>query len=131
MPVYQSSLGPTSCGNNTAELTGFAEANRWAVPFIPRGARLRILFDSTHAARVTAGVAHATRNIALSRNCNELLLQLNCNFHVSAHHVFGHAGRAGNECADAAASLGVRGLISENNVPNFWPERGFFCATPF
>ena len=28
---------------------------------------------------------------------------------------FGHAGDAGNECADTAAFLGMRGLISENN----------------
>ena len=48
-----------------------------------------------------------------------LLLRLKCNSHVSAHHVFCHAGNAGNECADVAASLGMRGFISENNVPIF------------
>ena len=76
-------------------------------------------FDSKHAARVTLGVAHAKRNIALSRTCNELLSRLKCNFRDSAHHVFGLAGSAGNECADAAASLGMRGLISETNDPSF------------
>ena len=111
-----------SCSNNTAELTGCAEALRWANSFIPRGARFRIIFDSKHAARVTLGVAHAKRNIELARRCNELLVRLKCNIHVSAHHVFGHAGNAGNECADVA-SLGMRGFISENNVPLFWPER--------
>ena len=50
---------------------------------------MRILYDSKHAARVTIGIAHAKINIALARTCNELLFQLKCNFHVSAHHVFG------------------------------------------
>ena len=45
-------LGATSCRNSTAELSGFAEALRWANSFIPRGVRLRILFDSKHAASV-------------------------------------------------------------------------------
>ena len=72
-PRLPSFLGATSCSNNTAELTGFAEAVRWANSFILRGARLRILFDSKHAARVTVGVAHVKRNIALARTCKELL----------------------------------------------------------
>ena len=119
-------LRATSCSNNTAELSGFAEAIRWANSFIPRGARLCILFDSKHAARVTVGTAHAKKNLSLARTCNELLLRLTCNFHVSVHHVSGHAGNTGDECADAAASLGMRGFVSVNNVPVFWPERGLF-----
>ena len=51
--------GATSYSNNTAELTGLAEAFRWANFFILRGARLRIFFDPKHAARNTLGVAHA------------------------------------------------------------------------
>ena len=42
------------------------------------------------------------------------------------HHVYGHAGKTGNECAEAAACLGMRGFVSENNVPIFWLERGLF-----
>ena len=53
-----------------------------AQSFIFRGDRLRILFDSKHAARVTIGVAHAVRTIALARTCNELLLRLKCIFHI-------------------------------------------------
>ena len=94
--------------NNTAELTGLAEAIRWDDFFIPRVARLRTPFDSKHAARVTLGVAHAKNNIALACTWNTLLLHLECKFHFSANHVFSHAGNAGNECADVAASLGIR-----------------------
>ena len=61
-------LGATSCSNNTAKLTGFAEAPRWII-FIPRGDRVRILYVSKHAARVALGVAHGRRNIAF---CNDL-----------------------------------------------------------
>ena len=53
--------GATSCSNNTAELTGFAEANRWAHFFMPRGERVRTLFDFKHVAHVTLGVAHAKK----------------------------------------------------------------------
>ena len=94
-------LGATSCGNNTAELSGFAEGIHWANSFIPRGAR-RILFDSKRAARVTVGTVHAKKNLSLARTCNEHLLRRKCNRHVSAHHVYSHAGKTGNECADAA-----------------------------
>ena len=83
-------------------------------------------FDSKHAARVTVGTAHAKKNLSLARTCNELFLRLTCNFHVSAHHVHGHARNTVNECADAAASLGMRGFVSVNNFRVFWPERGLF-----
>ena len=74
---------------------------------------------------------HAKKNIYLAHTCNELLLRLKCKFHVSAHHVYGHAGNTGNECADAAASLGMRGFVFKNNVPVFWPERGLVVQRLF
>ena len=37
----------------------FAEALGWVNFFILRGGRVRILFDSKHAASVTLGIAHA------------------------------------------------------------------------
>ena len=79
---------------------------------------MRILNDSKHAARVALGVAHACRNIALASKCNELILRSKDKIYVSIHHVFGHAGNAGNECADIAASCGMHGLISDCNVPS-------------
>ena len=53
-------LGPTSCSNNTAVLTGLAEALRWADFFIPRVARLsatRTCF-SAHNAVLSTLVDH-------------------------------------------------------------------------
>ena len=66
------------------------------------------------------------RTFSLARTFNELLLRLTNNVHASSHHVYGHAGNTGNECADAAVSLGREKLsVSENNVPIFWPEEVF------
>ena len=78
-------LGATSCSNNNAELTGFAEARRWICFFILRGKRVLFFFttNSKHAARVTLGVDHARRNIASARQCIELLLRSKCLFSVS------------------------------------------------
>ena len=134
-PQLPAILGATTCSNNTAELTGLAEAlreregERGGNFFMPRGERVRILFDSKHAARVTLGVADA-KKIALARSCNELLLRLRCKFHISVHHVFGHAGNAGNQCDDIAATSGMKGFVSESNVPLFWARKRFFSAVP-
>ena len=93
--------------------------------FIARGERVRVLYDSKRTARVALGFTHARRNIALAHNCNELVSRSKCNFHVSVHHVFGHAGKAGNECADIAESMGMESFISESNVLSWWPTRLF------
>ena len=42
-PCHLVFLGATSCSNDTAELTGFAEALRWTDYFTSRGERVRIL----------------------------------------------------------------------------------------
>ena len=84
----------------------------------PRDARFRILYDSKHVVCVAIGVAHVWRNIAFVRICNEFLFQLKCNNHVSAH-VFGHAGDAGDECVDTAASLGMEASSPKTTFQNF------------
>ena len=88
---------------------------------------MRIVYDSKHAARVALGVAHARRNKSLASRCNDLVLLSKDKYHISMHHVFGHAGNAGNDCADIAASFGTNGFTSECNVPSFWPSRHFSC----
>ena len=96
----------------------FTEALRRIDSFILRGERVRILYDPTHAARVALGVAHARNNIALANRCNDFVFRSKGKFHVAVHHVFGHAGNAWNGCADCAASLGSRGLVSHDNLPS-------------
>ena len=51
--------------------------------------------------------------------CNDLLLRAKNRIFISVHHVFGHVGIAGNECADIAASFGTVVLS-----PNVTPWRG-------
>ena len=66
---------------------------RWANFFIPRGKRVRILYDSKHAARVTFGVTHGQRNIALAQKCNELVLRTKGRLHISVPSRFRPCGR--------------------------------------
>ena len=123
-PRHRAFSGATSCCNNTAELTAFAQGIRWAYCFIPRDARFRILYDSKHVVCVAIGVAHVWRNIAFVRICNELLFQLKCNIHVSVH-VFGHASDAGDECVDTA-SLGMEASSPKTTFQNFGAR--VFCS---
>ena len=41
---------------------------------------------------------------------------------LAVHHVCGPAGNAGNECEDCAASLGLRGFVSHDNIPSLGPD---------
>ena len=102
-------LGATSCSNKTGERTNF---------LIPSGERVRILYDSEHPARVALGAAHARRNMSLASRCNDWVLLSKDKYHISIHHVCGHAGNAGNECADIATSFRTDGFISECDVPS-------------
>ena len=72
--------------------------------------RVRIFYDSKHAARVSLGVAHAKRNTTLASNRNELIVRTKGKFDISVHHVFGHASNAGIECDDIAVSFGMKRL---------------------
>ena len=59
----------------------------------------------------------------MDNKCNDLDVRSKGKSHIAVHHVLGHAGNAGNECADSTTSLGLRGFVSEDNVP--WPDRRF------
>ena len=123
--THHSAFSGATCSNNTAELTRLAKALRRICSFSSHGERVRFSFYSKHAASVTLGVAHARRNIARARMCHMLLMRSRHRFHTSFHDVFIHVGNAGNECADSATSLGMRGLVSVSNVPSFWPKGVF------
>ena len=71
------------------------------------------------------------KNITLARRCNRTLVALEVQFpYLCSSLFFSHAGNAGIECADDAASLGTRGLISENNVRSHLAQ-GFPVRTLF
>ena len=68
-------FGATSCCNNTAELTGFAEAIRW-INFLTRLVNVCVILHETKdAARVAFGFAHDRRYISLAGKCNDLVLR--------------------------------------------------------
>ena len=83
---------------------------------VPRGARARTSCDSQFAAELALDVSHATRNIALSNACLSLVLKAMSETFLSLHHhVYCHARKVGNECADMAVcflALEVTSLIS-------------------
>ena len=82
-----------------------------------------------HAARDALVVTHARKNTALANKSDDLVLRSNGIFYVSVHHVFCHAGNAGNECADIAAFLGMKVMFSVPMFPLFG-RKMFFGATP-
>ena len=82
-----------------------------------------ILYDSKRASRVTFGVAHSRRNISSASRCNDLVLRSKEKFYISIHHVFGHAGNAGNECADIAASFGTSGFNLSVQRTLLWADQ--------
>ena len=54
----------------------------------PRGERVRVLFDSKHAARATLWYcSRKQKHIALACKCYELLLRLKCKFHMQGMNV--------------------------------------------
>ena len=107
-PRHLAFLGVISCSNNTAELTCFAEAFRWINFFMPRCERVRILYDSKHAARVT-----------LPENAMSLCCGPKAIFIYRPLTFSNHAGNAGNECVDIAVSLGMIFLFLSRTFSRF------------
>ena len=121
--VIRNFLEITSCCNNTAKLTGLAEALGWINFFIPRGERARIFYDSKPVLHFLLLMLHGT--LPWPTNATSSCCGRNANFHISVHHVFSNAGNAATNCADTAASVGMRGFVSWRNVASFWPTRLF------
>ena len=115
IPGYWRFLGPRSAATTPVNSRVWPKLCDGPIPLFLAVHVCASFFDSKHAARVTIDVAHAKKNIVLARRCNELVAS-EVHFHISAHHHFSHVGNVGNEGADVAASLGMRGLISENNI---------------
>ena len=50
---------------------------------------------------------------------------------LTMHHVYGHTGNLGNDCADHAAALGTFGLVSNHNVSTRWVRHNFDTSVFF
>ena len=46
-------------------------------------------------------------------------------------HIYSHAEKFGNECADHAAALGAFGLVSNRNLSTRWVHHSFDSASCF
>ena len=87
-------LGATSCSNNNAELTGFAEARRWICFFHP-SRRIFFLIQST---RLVLPLVLITPEETLLQpaNASNSCAVRSAFFRISFHHVFSHAGNSGS-----------------------------------
>ena len=50
---------------------------------------------------------------------------------ITLNHTFSHNQNVGSECADHAAALGARGLISNRNVDTRWNRPSFDANSAF
>ena len=62
------------------------------------------------------------RTLPWPTNAMPLFCVARANSTLAVHHVCGPAGNAGNECADCAASMGLRGFVSHDNIPSPGPD---------
>ena len=96
--------------NNTAEMTAMIEALSFLGPrgSIARNEEACIYDDSKHAAGVCLGTIQARSHVQLALACQRPTLCVQHRLRLTMHHVYGHTGNLGNECADHAAALGSR-----------------------
>ena len=92
--------------------------------FIPPGARVRILFDSKHAARIALGNTHAKRNIALSNTSRILQLQAKNRVFSSAQQGYSHACAYAFACDYALAVVSLRGTLRVVADAFLWSRSG-------
>ena len=121
------SLVPKTQSNNTAEITAMIEALSFLGPHGPvaRHEQSCIYCDSQHAAGVCMGTIQARTHVQLALACKRSMLRAQHRLRLTMHHVYGHTGNLGNECADHAAALGSLGLNSSHNVTTRWDRHNF------
>ena len=113
--------------NNTAEMTAIIKALYFLGPrrSIARHEEACIFCDSTHAAGICLGTIQARSHVQVPLACQRYTLCVQHRLRLTMHHVYGHAGNLGNECADHAAALGSLGLISSHNDAARWGRHNF------
>ena len=131
-PVFTNETHPAFSGakassNNTAEMTAMIEALYFLGPrgSVARHEEACICYDSKHAAGVCLGTTQARSLVQLALACQRSTLCVQHRLRLTVHHVYGHAGNLGNECANHAAALGSLGLISSRNDAARWGRHNF------
>ena len=119
--------------SNTAEMSAMIEALSFLGPRGPvaRGAYSCIYYDSKHAAGVCLGTVQARTHVQLALACQQSMLKVQQRLWLTMHHVYGHTGNQGNECADHAAALGTFGLASNHNLSTRWVRHHFDTSACF
>ena len=91
---------------------------------VARDAISCVFYDSKHAVGV-CGTIQARTHMQLALSCHQSLLKVQHRLRLTMHHVYGHAGNLGNECADHAAALCALGLVSSHNLSTRWTHHSF------
>ena len=61
----------------------------------------------------------------------DLMVKIQLSLKITLHHTFSHNRNVGSECADHAAALGARGLISNHNLDTRWNRPSFDANSAF
>ena len=117
----------TASSNNTAEINAMLETLHFLSPrgSVARHEETCIFRDSKHAAGKCLGTIQTRSHVQLALACQRSTLSVQHKLRLTMHHVFGHAGNLGNECADHAAALGSLGRISNHNDAARWGRHNF------
>ena len=106
-PRHPAFLGAPSCSTDTAHLNCFAEALRWTDLCLTLVVNRCVSSMIPSTLRELPWVSLMLgETLPGPTSVMSLFLRSNRRFHISVHHVFGHAGNAGNECCHL---LGLEG----------------------
>jgi ribonuclease HI len=102
-PADPAFIGARFSSNNTAELTGIAEALIWVLRTAPTAGTIHIKYDSQYAARISKCTWHSKSNKPLAATCRKLVSMAHEIYDLTWEWVKGHTGDEMNEKADEAA----------------------------
>ncbi len=105
-------IGASHHSNNTAELSGIAEALLWVIATRPDTTDIRIHYDSKYAAKITRLLWNPKSNRILARTCQQLTTLVSLKYKLHWTWVKGHSGDHGNDQADKAADRGREGELA-------------------
>ena len=116
-PEDKSFIGAEVGSNNTAELTAFAEALRWALTE-GGGSEIIIKTDSQYAGNQATGTWKAKANKRLVSHIQSLWIEVSDLRKLSWEHVKAHSGHRWNERAD---HLAIRAANNDSPLSlSFW-----------